>query len=248
MSDNLKPCNVCGTKNSSLHFCDVCGLQCCQQCLGQHKSNKICSLIKEQLSPSSGFCDSHQSAYTKFCLKCCILLCPKCENHHSEHNVDTCSIIDAVKKLRRDIPKCVDRLSAIVINANSFVTSFTDKHSDLRSLQTRIDIEEKVWHTQIIEGAKGLCRQIEQLMTELDIECNIQQQRARDVKETIATLNSVEKVKYSLTFALLWVYVKKELDQLEIDVKKKSLSQRVSFQSGIEDHSKLCHMFGCLQK
>ncbi|XP_071126091.1 golgin subfamily A member 6-like protein 22 [Mytilus edulis] len=247
MSDNLKSCNICGTNNSSLHICDKCRLSCCQQCLGQHKSNNVCGLIKEHLSPTNVICMRHESCYTKFCLKCCLLVCPECAILHSDHKMDLFSIIDAVKKIRRDIPKCVDSLSEKITNAHKFVTAFPSKMNEFLSLQRQIDVEENVWRTKIIEIAKGLCRQIEQQMTKLDSDCIIQQQYERNAQKTIVILNAVEKVKYSNTFALLWVRVKEKLDQFESNSAKKNILQRVSFQSGVEDHSKLCNLFGSLQ-
>ncbi|CAG2188726.1 unnamed protein product [Mytilus edulis] len=69
----------------------------------------------------------------------------------------------------------------------------------------------------------------------------------RKIGKTIDTIKSVEIVKYSSTFVLLWVCVNKELFQIEENEKAKSLLERIIFQSGIKDHSNICNIFGCLK-
>ncbi|CAG2203698.1 CENPE [Mytilus edulis] len=130
--------------------------------------------------------------------------------------MDLFSIIDAVKKIRRDIPKCVDSLSEKITNAHKFVTAFPSKMNEFLSLQRQIDVEENVWRTKIIEIAKGLCRQIEQQMTKLDSDCIIQQQYERNAQKTIVILNAVEKVKYSNT-----VNIGEDLDDGTLELFKK---------------------------
>ncbi|CAG2233288.1 unnamed protein product [Mytilus edulis] len=248
MSNNIKPCNICGSNSSVLQFCDKCKVQCCELCLGQHKHSKVCSLIVKHLGPTDGSCEIHQVPYNKFCLKCGILFCPLCLRSHCEHIDDVVSLIHAVKKIRREIPTLVKSLSAKITNAHHAVTARQAEVKEMQSVKKNIEVEKRIWNEIIVERADSLYRQINQKITDLNNDGIIQQQYMRKIGKTIDTIKSVEIVKYSSTFVLLWVCVNKELFQIEENEKAKSLLERIIFQSGIKDHSNICNIFGCLKR
>lgn len=86
MSNEIKSCHICDTPSNRLRKCDTCLRPCCECCIAEHNTHKICQLITEHVNNVSNLCKYHNArVYTGYCLKCSKQTCEQCEDSHADH-------------------------------------------------------------------------------------------------------------------------------------------------------------------
>ncbi|XP_076071636.1 uncharacterized protein LOC143043024 [Mytilus galloprovincialis] len=227
MSNEIKSCHICDTPSNCLCICDICLHPCCEFCIDEHKTDKICQLITEHVNNFSNVCKHHNGrVYTGYCLKCSKQTCEQCKDSHADHLTSILSLKLAMEPIQKRLHSCKTLFSKNGQDTKNLIHSSTEEIKKLRNVREEIENGGMEWKRLISDIKEEFLKQVSSHISKLDGFCDKGYGQQSLMNEMINKVDSLENVQYIWTFYPIWLAI---IEELESVVKLERISKRGSF-------------------